>query len=195
MSKHDPSTKKPAIPVEPEDPLPITDAAAQLQQDGDALLAALARFNDTLRAQSVALTDEERRSGVGKLLHGEAVQLAFVARYAAERPELVKGLAAKDGGADLQSFETEALLDHLSVHHTARKILDGFDRESAALHSLLGDVAIHRGALARPPLLAAYRVFATLAEHDVDVRHAIRSVREFYDRPAAARAAADKSTP
>ena len=181
-----------STPAKPEAPppaytsaspeLPDSPAAAQLRADGHALLAALQRFNTTLRAQGVGLTEEERRSGVGKLHTDEAPQLARVARYAAEHPGLVKGLAAKDGGADMQSFETDLLLDHLSVHQTARDLLAAFDRESDALHSLLGDLAIHRGALARPPLLAAYRTFATLAQHDLDVRAALQPVIEFFER-------------
>ena len=182
MAKKDPPRKEAEAAAKPAETLPETPAAAQLRRDGHALLAALAQFNTTLRAQSVALTDEERRSGVGKLLANEASQLAIVARYAADHPELVKGLAAKDGGQDPSRFEAEVLLDHLSVHQAARDVVAAFDKESDALHTLLGDLAIHRGALARPPLLAAYRVFATLAEHDVDVRHALRSVQEFYDR-------------
>lgn len=162
--------------------LPDSAAAAQLRQDGHALLAALQRFNATLRAQSVGLTDEERRAGTGKLHTHEAPQLARIAHFAAANPALVKGLAAKDGGTDMNTFETDTLLDHLSVHQAARDLLSAFDAESDALHRLLGDLAIHRGALARPPLLAAYRTFATLAQHDLDVRAAIQPVLDFYDR-------------
>lgn len=193
MNKEDSSAKNPVVSGQPTSPLPETPATEALKRAGHALLASLAQFNDALRAQSVALTDEERRSGVGKLLNGEAAELALVARYALERPELVKGIGAKDGGSDVNSFEAEALLEHLSLHHAARELIERFDQESAALHTLLGDLAIHRGALARPPLLAAYRVFATLAEHDVDVRHAIRSVRDFYDRAPSPRTGADKT--
>lgn len=160
--------------------LPDSPAAAQLRAQGHALLAAMSAFNDKIRSLSVRLTDKERASGVGKLRHGEAAELAAVAQYAKDHPALVKGLTAKDGGVDPRSFEADGLLDQLSVHQAARDITTAFDAESAALHTLLGDLAIHQGALARPPLLKAYRIFATLAQHDPDIERALHSVIEFY---------------
>ena len=88
--------------------LPDSAAAAQLRQDGHALLAALQRFNATLRAQSVGLTDDERRAGTGKLHTHEAPQLARIAHFAAaaghevedafRKACLFKGIGEEVGG-------------------------------------------------------------------------------------------------
>ena len=182
MSKPEtPPTPPPALTTASPD-LPDTPTARAIRDAGHALLAALQHYNEVLRPLGVGLTDEQRRSGVGKLYDREAPQLAKVAHFAAANPALVKGLAAKDGGTDMNTFETAVLLDHLSVHQAARDITAAFDAQSASLHELLGDLAIHRGALARPPLLAAYKLFGAIAEHDLDVRGALKSVIDFYDR-------------
>jgi len=179
-----PEATEPTTPAftRPRPELPETSASGALRDAGHAFLAALQHFNAVLGAQSVGLTDDERRSGMGKLHTDEAPQLGIVARFAADNPAMVKGLAAKDGGVDPNTFESDVLLDHLAVHQTARDLLTAFDAEIADLRSLLGDLAIYRGALARPPLLAAYRLLSAHAEHDRSIRTAIRSVQEFYDR-------------
>lgn len=170
---------------EPSSPggFPVTDETRALEAAGRELIAALQRFNAVIRPMAVKLSDEERRSGVGKLLDGEAAQLVKVARVALDNPSLVKGFAAKDGGIDPKVFEGEHLANHLAVHEVARGLLRQFEHESGELSALLGDLAIHRGTLARPVLLGAYRLFATMAEHDADVRNALASVLDFFDHP------------
>jgi len=179
----------PSNPKHPEaDPptatdLPETDASRAIRRLSGEIVGSLQQYFTQLAALAVRLTPDERQSGTGKLLDGEAVQLARVAQVAAARPEFVVGLAAKDGGIDPSTFETDALLDHLAVHVAARDAARAITAEAANLAKLMGDVAIHRGAQARTPLLAAYKVLSAVAAHDPVVANAIRGVQEFFERP------------
>jgi hypothetical protein len=78
---------------------------------------------------------------------------------------------------------------HLAVHEAARALRDEVETETKEMLSLLGDLAIHRGVLARPVLLGVYKLFAQVAQNDTAVHGALKSVFEFFDRPAAARGA------
>lgn len=167
-----------------EEGLPETKEVAELRAAGREAIEALKRLNDLLRPLSVKLNAEERKSGVGKMLKGEAEQLVKVARYAMKHPELVKGFAAKDGGADLAVFEGDLLAAHLATHEAARALREEIEGHTQEMLSLLGDLAIHRGLLARPVLLKVYKVFAQVAQNDAGVYSAIRSVIEFFDRPS-----------
>lgn len=164
--------------------LPETKEVAELRAAGREAIEALKRLNDLLRPLSVKLNADERKSGVGKMLKGEAEQLVKVARYAMKHPELVKGFAAKDGGADLAVFEGDLLAAHLATHEAARSLREEIEGHTQEMLSLLGDLAIHRGLLARPVLLKVYKVFAQVAQNDAGVYSAIRSVIEFFDRPS-----------
>ena len=103
MSKHKKSDapKMPATaPAVDEDGFPETPEVAALRTAGKEVVAALKKLNEQLRPLSVKLNDDERKSGLGKLLKGEAEQLLKVARYAVKNPELVKGFTGKEGGVD-----------------------------------------------------------------------------------------------
>lgn len=179
------ASKGPAAPAEDftNDP-----EAAALLAAGREVIASLRQLNARLRPLAVKLTVDERRSGVGKMLRGEAAELVKVARYAMSRPELTKGFAAKDGGVDPTRFEGEALIGHLAVHEVARALRDEVEGEAKEMLGLLGDVAIHRALLARPVLLGVYRLLAQHAKSDGEVQGALQSVIEFFDRPSAGRA-------
>jgi hypothetical protein len=166
------------------DGFPETAEVATLRSAGREVLTALRQLNERLRPLAVKLNDEERRSGVGKLLKGEAAELLKVARYAMDNPALVKGFAGKDGGVDPKVFEGDALAAHLAVHEAARSLRDEVEVETKEMLSLLGDLAIHRGVLARPVLLGVYKLFAQVAQDDTAVHGALKSVFEFFDRPA-----------
>ncbi len=170
--------------AESEEGLPETKEVATLREAGREAVEALKRLNELLRPLSVKLNADERKSGVGKMLKGEAEQLVKVARYAMQNPELVKGFAAKDGGADLAVFEGDVLASHLATHEAARELREEIEGHTQEMLSLLGDLAIHRGLLARPVLLKVYRVFAEVAQNDAAVYSAIRSVIEFFDKPS-----------
>lgn len=173
---------------------PETPEVATLRSAGQDVVAALKKLNEQLRPLAVRLNDEERRSGMGKLLRGEAAELLKVARYAMNNPALVKGFAGKDGGVDPRVFEGDRLAAHLAVHEAARALRDQVETETKEMLSLLGDLAIHRGVLARPVLLAVYKLFAQVAQNDTAVHGALKSVFEFFDRPAGGRRADGEDT-
>ena len=176
------------------DGFPETPEVATLRSAGRGAVAALKQLNEQLRPLAVKLNDEERRSGVGKLLRGEAAELLKVARYAMHNPALVKGFAGKDGGVDPKVFEGDLLAAHLAVHEAARSLRDEIETETKEMLSLLGDLAIHRGVLARPVLLGVYKLFAQVAQNDTAVHGALKSVFDFFDRPAGGRSAEGEGT-
>lgn len=183
MSKHN-KNNAPTAPAVDEDGFPETPEVAALRTAGKEVVAALKKLNEQLRPLSVKLNDDERKSGLGKLLKGEAEQLLKVARYAVKNPELVKGFAGKDGGVDPKAFEGDALAAHLSLHEVARSVREEVESETKEMLSMLGDLAIHRGLLARPVLLGAYKLFAQLAQNDSGVQGALKSVVDFFDKPS-----------
>jgi hypothetical protein len=166
------------------DGFPETPEVKTLRAAGREVIESLQRLNAVLRPLAVKLDADERKSGVGKLLRGEAEELLKVARFAMANPALVKGFAAKDGGVDPQVFEGDTLAGHLAVHEAARSLRDAVESESREVLSLLGDLAIHRGVLARPVLLGVYKLFAQLAQNDTVVHGALKSVIEFFSRPS-----------
>lgn len=170
-----------------KDGFPETPEVKALRTAGAEVVAALKKLNESLRPLAVKLNDDERKSGVGKLLRGEAAELVKVARYAIEHPELVKGFVAKDGGVDPKAFEGDLLAGHLSLHEAARSLRDEVENETKEMLSMLGDLSIHRGLLARPVLLKVYKLFAQIAQDDSAVHGALKSVIEFFDRPSSAR--------
>ena len=165
---------------------PQTAEVKALRTAGRDVIDSLKRLNGVLRPLAVKLDADERKSGVGKLLKGEAAELLKVARFAMANPALVKGFAAKDGGVDPKVFEGDLLAGHLAVHEAARTLRDAVEEESREMLSLLGDLAIHRGVLARPVLLNAYKLFAQIAQNDTAVHSALKSVIEFFSRPQGA---------
>lgn len=187
-----PPDESPPSPVSPAPALPDTDATRAIRATATEVIGALQRHYAALAAGGVRLTDDERRSGTGKLLDGEADVLAQVAAVAADHPSLVVGLAAKDGGTNPHVFEADALRAHLAVHVTARDASRAIAREADALYSLLSDLSLYHGAQARGPILAAYKVLSAVADHDPNLAHALRQARAFFDRPARARTADDR---
>ena len=179
-----PDSLPPTPTPSPLDGLPETEASRAIRSTVAEVIGTLQRLHATLAVEAGRLTEEERRSGQGKLLDGEAAVLAQVAHAAADNPALLKGLAAKDGGVDPARFEGDALLAHLALHVAARDAARAVAAEAAALHTLLSDRALYHGAQARGPLLAAYKVLSAVAQHDPGLAKSIAPVRDFFDRPA-----------
>lgn len=146
-----PDSLPPTPTPSPLDGLPETEASRAIRSTVAEVIGTLQRLHATLAVEAGRLTEEERRSGQGKLLDGEAAVLAQVAHAAADNPALLKGLAAKDGGVDPARFEGDALLAHLALHVAARDAARALAAEAAALHTLLSDRALYHGAQARGP--------------------------------------------
>lgn len=179
-----PANPKHPDPAVPKDDLPETDASRAIRGSVAEVIGTLQRLHAALAVGVGRLTDDERRSGQGKLLDGEAAVLAQIAQVAANQPAFMAGLAAKDGGVDPSVFEGDALRAHLALHVAARDATRAIAKEAAALHTLLSDLSLYHGAQARRPLLAAYKLLAAVALHDPSLAKSIAPVREFFDRPA-----------
>ncbi len=180
---HPANPKDPSVPPQ-EDDLPETEASRAIRGSVAEVIGTLQRLHAALAVGAGRLTKDERRSGEGKLLDGEAAVLAQVARVAADHPALMKGLAAKDNGIDPAVFEGDALRAHLALHVAARDATRAIAKEAASLHTLLSDLSLYHGAQARGPLLAAYKLLSAVAVHDPSLAKSIDPVREFFDRPA-----------
>ena len=127
-----PDSLPPTPTPSPLDGLPETEASRAIRSTVAEVIGTLQRLHATLAVEAGRLTEEERRSGQGKLLDGEAAVLAQVAHAAADNPALLKGLAAKDGGVDPARFEGDALLAHLALHVAARDAARALAAEAAA---------------------------------------------------------------
>ncbi len=163
-----PKNNEPSIDLEN---LPIAELRKRVEEG-----VALAKKLKTMFPELVAKTEEDRRYTQGNMRTGEGPMLTKVLDGVDMRPSYFTSLADRDEGHDPTKFETSLLRDRLERRELYFKLAS----EVSSLGSLFGDTALHFGELARPPVLAAYRIAKTLAETDQALRTVIADVIDFF---------------
>jgi hypothetical protein len=128
----------------------------------------------------IHMPSEDRRTSDGKYRDGESAALSAVATFAKSQPQYFTVLADKDGGEDPTRFEAELLGEHLA----RRDLLATLQPMVEELSTLLSDSEMHLGEQTRKPLLEAYGIAKSLAQHDPTVRTAISAPLDYYARTA-----------
>jgi hypothetical protein len=121
---------------------------------------------------------EDRRTSDGRFRDGESAALAGVLDVARSHPQYFTALADKDEGDDPQRFEVDLLQDRLR----RRDLLASVHPAIEELSVLLSDSEMHIGEKTKSPLLQAYGLAKSVAQHDPTVRATIAAALDYYAR-------------
>lgn len=153
------------------------------------LVASVAQVGAAVDALGLpALTDEERRTAIGKLRAGEADAMVAIFDAMDAFPGVFAPLAAKDGGVDPNKLETEPAREALADSQSLGPLAD----ELQTVAARVADAVLALATQAKEVSVPAYAIGKAGAASDAKLRKAMAPALDFYGRPAAKRVAKKK---